>query len=95
MGGGRKFRSTESSVRGRLGGLPVSARRQNAASLKQIRAALSFAYKHWDLKNPFAKIEPPLQNEPQIRYCCCPISAGSSTILTPGVRATAPPSRSA
>ena len=26
------------------------------------------AYKHWDLKNPFAKIEPPLQNEPQIRY---------------------------
>ena len=38
------------------------------ASLKQIRAALSFAYKHWDLKNPFAKIEPPLQKEPQIRY---------------------------
>jgi hypothetical protein len=32
---------------------------KNAASLKQIRAALSFAYKHWDLKNPFAKIEPP------------------------------------
>ena len=31
---------------------------KNAASLKQIRAALSFAYKHWDLKNPFAKIEP-------------------------------------
>jgi hypothetical protein len=27
---------------------------KNAASLKQIRAALSFAYKHWDLKNPFA-----------------------------------------
>ena len=25
-------------------------------------------HKHWDLKNPFAKIEPPLQNEPQIRY---------------------------
>ena len=41
---------------------------KNAASLKQIRAALSFAYKHWDLMNPFAKIEPPLQNEPQIRY---------------------------
>lgn len=36
--------------------------------MKQIRAALAFAYKHWDLKNPFAKIEPPLQNEPQIRY---------------------------
>ena len=33
-----------------------------------IRAALSFAYKHWDLKNPFAKIEPPLQKEPQIHY---------------------------
>jgi len=32
---------------------------KSAASLKQIRAALSFAYKHWDLKNPFAKIEPP------------------------------------
>ena len=41
---------------------------KNAASLKQIRAALSFAYKHWDLKNPFAKIEPPLQKEPQIHY---------------------------
>jgi integrase len=41
---------------------------KNAASLKQIRAALSFACKHWDLKNPFAKIEPPLQKEPQIRY---------------------------
>jgi integrase len=41
---------------------------KNAASLKQIRAALSFAYKHWDLKNPFVKIEPPLQKEPQIRY---------------------------
>jgi integrase len=36
--------------------------------LKQIRAALSFAYKHWDVKNPFAKIDPPLQSEPQIRY---------------------------
>jgi hypothetical protein len=41
---------------------------KNAASLKQIRAALSFAYKHWDLKNPFAKIEPPLHKESQIRY---------------------------
>jgi hypothetical protein len=40
--------------------------RKNAASLKQIRAALSFAYKHWDLKNPFTKIEPPLHKEPQI-----------------------------
>ena len=41
---------------------------KNAASLKQIRAALSFAYKHWGLKNPFAKIEPPLFKEPQIHY---------------------------
>jgi hypothetical protein len=32
---------------------------KDVASLKQIRAALSLAYKHWDLKNPFAKIEPP------------------------------------
>jgi site-specific recombinase XerD len=46
----------------------LSWRGENAASLKQIRAALSFAYKHWDLKNPFAKIEPPLHKEPQIRY---------------------------
>ena len=47
---------------------PIGSGRKNAASLKQIRAALSFAYKHWDLMNPFAKIEPPLHNEPQIRY---------------------------
>jgi hypothetical protein len=32
---------------------------KKAASLKQIRAALSFAYKHWGVKNPFAKIDPP------------------------------------
>ena len=41
---------------------------KNAASLKQIRAALSFAYKHWDVKNPFTKIDPPLHKEPQIHY---------------------------
>jgi integrase len=41
---------------------------KNAATLKQIRAALSFAYKHWDFKNPFAKIDPPIHKEPQIRY---------------------------
>ena len=41
---------------------------KNAASPKQLRTALSFAYKHWDLKNPFVKIEPPLHKEPQIRY---------------------------
>ena len=41
---------------------------KRAANPKQIRAALSFAYKHWDVKNPFAKIDPPLHKEPQIRY---------------------------
>jgi integrase len=45
---------------------------KNATSLKQIRAALSFAYKHWDVKNPSAKIDPPLQKEPQIRYLQLP-----------------------
>jgi hypothetical protein len=29
---------------------------------------LTLSYKHLDLKNPFAKIEPPLHKEPQIRY---------------------------
>lgn len=38
------------------------------ASIKQLRAALSFAFQHWDLKNPFAQIEPPIHNEPQIHY---------------------------
>ena len=47
---------------------PVFREGKNAATLKQIRAALSFAYKHWDVKNPFAKIDPPLHKEPQIRY---------------------------
>ena len=47
---------------------PFLGNGKNAASLKQIRAALSFANKHWDLKNPFAKIDPPLHKEPQIRY---------------------------
>jgi integrase len=41
---------------------------KNAANLKQIRAALCFAYKHCNAKNPFAKIDPPLHNEPQIGY---------------------------
>ena len=39
-------------------------------SLKQIRAALSFAYRHWDLKNPFAKIDPPIQRA----RCGLPVS---------------------
>jgi hypothetical protein len=34
---------------------------KNAATLKQCRAALSFAYRHWNLINPFAKIDPPIQ----------------------------------
>jgi site-specific recombinase XerD len=41
---------------------------KSAPNLKQIRAALSFAYKHWDAKNPFAKIDPPLHKEPKIGY---------------------------
>jgi hypothetical protein len=48
----------------RVGG----GRKENGASLKQIRAALSVAYRHWDLKNPFPNIDPPIQKEPQIRY---------------------------
>jgi hypothetical protein len=68
VGGGCGLRSAASSVPGGLGGLRFLGDGKNAASLKQIRAALSFAYKHWDLKNPFAKIEPPLHKEPQIRY---------------------------
>ncbi len=38
------------------------------ASIRQIRAALGFAFEHWDLKNPFQKIAPPIHNEPQIHY---------------------------
>ncbi|MDB6175885.1 MAG: tyrosine recombinase [Chthoniobacteraceae bacterium] len=41
---------------------------KGAATLKQIRAALAFAYNHWDLKNPFSKIPPPLHQESQVRY---------------------------
>ena len=68
MGGGRKFRSASLSFPTALEAYRFLGEGKNAASLKQIRAALSFAYKHWDMKNPFAKIEPPLQKEPQIRY---------------------------
>ena len=67
---------------------------KNAASLKQIRAALSLAYKHWDLKNPFAKIEPPLHKEPQIRYLLLSEIRRLLDYLESGGRATAPPSRS-
>jgi integrase/recombinase XerD len=45
---------------------------KNGPSIKQIRAALSFAYRHWDLKNPFSKIDPPLAKEPQIHYLLLP-----------------------
>ena len=48
--------------------IPVFRGGEECRNLKQIRAALSFAYKHWDVKNPFAKIDPPLHKEPQIRY---------------------------
>ena len=41
---------------------------KNAATLKQCRAALSFAYRHWKLINPFAKIDPRSRREPHIRY---------------------------
>ncbi len=41
---------------------------KGAATLKQIRAALAFVYNHWDLKNPFSKIAPPLHQEPEVRY---------------------------
>ena len=41
---------------------------KSTASFKQIRAALSFAYKHWDLKNPSRKSIRPSNNEPQIHY---------------------------
>ena len=66
---------------------------KNAASLKQIRAALSFAYKHWDLKNPFAKIEPRSRRSLRSAISSSPISAGSSAISNPGRMATALPSR--
>ena len=67
---------------------------KNAASLKQIRAALSFAYKHWDLKNPFAKIEPPLHKEPQIRYLLLSDIRRLLDYSKSGSRDMAPPSRS-
>ena len=35
-------------------------------------AALSFAYKHWDIKNRFAKIEPPLTRSPRSATCSSP-----------------------
>jgi integrase len=68
VGGGCKFRPPQPFFSYRLGRVSVFRSAKNAAGLKQIRAALSFAYRHWDLKNPFAKIDPPIQKEPQIRY---------------------------
>ena len=43
------------------GSVPIFREGKNAATLKQCRAALSFAYRHWNLINPFAKIDPPIQ----------------------------------
>jgi hypothetical protein len=57
---------------------------KNAVSLKQIRAALSFVYKQWDLKNRFAKIEPLLHKEPQIRYALGRQAAGIDRCLALG-----------
>ena len=45
---------------------------KNGASLKQIRATISFACRHWDLKNQLARIDPPIHKEPQIRYLLLP-----------------------
>jgi site-specific recombinase XerD len=67
---------------------------KNAASLKQIRAALSFAFKHWDLKNPFTKIEPPLHKEPQIRYLLLSDIRRLLDYLKVRQQGTAPASRS-
>jgi hypothetical protein len=39
-----------------------------------------------DISEPFAKTEPPLHKEPQIRYLLLPASVGSSTISKPGNR---------
>ncbi len=50
MGSGREPGSTRSFFSYRLGEVSVFRGGKNAASLKQIRAALSFAYRYWDLK---------------------------------------------
>ena len=38
------------------------------------------AYKHWDLKNPFAKIDPLCTKSRRSDICCWPKSGGSSRI---------------
>jgi hypothetical protein len=60
--------------------VPIFRGGEERREFKQIRPALSFAYKHWDVKNPFAKIDPPLQKEPQIGYHFSPTFGGCSTI---------------
>jgi integrase len=68
LGRGRRFGSARSFFSYCPEAYRFLGEGKSAANLKQIRAALSFAYKHWDLKNPFGKIDPPLHKEPQIRY---------------------------
>ena len=86
MGGGRKFRSTESSFPTASEAYRFLGEGKNAASLKQIRAALSFAYKHWDLKNPLRRLL-------RSATSSSPTSVDSSTTSKSTSRATAPPSR--
>jgi site-specific recombinase XerD len=57
----------------------------------QMRRAF-VCYKHWDLKNPFAKIEPPLHRESQIRYLLLADIRRLLDYLSPGSKAMAAPS---
>jgi integrase len=67
--GGHELRSEEPSFPNCLGSLSVLGRREERceSQTNQGRAFLCLQAL-WDLKNPFAKIEPPLQKEPQIHY---------------------------
>jgi hypothetical protein len=61
------------SIRGvflscRLGSLSIPGRGEEYCESQADPRGAFLAYKHWELKNPFAKIEPPLHKEPQIRY---------------------------
>jgi hypothetical protein len=52
---------------------------KSAPNLKQIRAALSFAYKRWDVKNPFAKIDPRSTRSRRSVICSSLTFGGSSS----------------
>ena len=64
---------------------------KSAANLKQMRAALSLAYKHWDLKNPFTTIDPPTNRNPRTIFrdvreiCSLQLSAVLAEKLLPFV----------